>query len=141
MLQSATEYLYNHLEGVEAFESVYNGDGGYIWNNKDVVYPSVCFNIMSVNRGEETTVFNFRVTAANRQHESIELTTPTNYNLLYTALEKCFESMAEAENYDGYTFNIAESRTYQMANLKLMDVCAVVTVDIQIIGYNYTNCF
>lgn len=139
MLEACNDYITTHLSDVETFETVYNGDGGYFWNTKDPIYPSVAFDILSIERNEETTTFNYRVMAAARQHESIDPTTQPNYNLLYKALETAFTSMKEPEASGDYTFNILENRSYQFANLKLMDVCAVVTVDIQVVGYN--ECF
>lgn len=137
MLEECNGYLNTHLSSIGDFESVYNADGGYIWNNKDVKYPSVCFEILSINRTDETTVFNYRVTAAARQHESVEPSTQENYNMLYTALEKAFSEMEQPEIFnEGFTFNVSAARNYSFAPLKLMDVCAVCSVDIQIIGFN-----
>ena len=137
MLTEANDFMFSVLQGSgsDVFESVYNADGGYVWNNKDVAYPSVCFEILSIQTTESTNVYNYRVTAANRQTEGIEGTTQENYNLLFTALETAFNEYEQPTAYNESLFSISQSRNYQFAPLKLMDVCAVCSVDISVTEY------
>ena len=133
MLLEATNFLFDLFNN--EFESVYNADAGYIWNNKDVVYPSICFDINNIQTDTDTITYNYTITAACRQNEDIDSTTQANYNYMFATLERCFNSVEEATEYYGCVFSVGKIRNYQFAPLKLMDVCAVCTVTISVTEY------
>ena len=133
MLIEATNFLFDLFN--DEFVSVYNADGGYVWNNKNVEYPSVCFDITSIQTETDTITYNFTVTAACRQREDIDSTSQANYNYMFATLERCFNAVEDPTEFYGCVFSVGKSRNYQFAPLKLMDVCAVCTVSIAVTEY------
>lgn len=119
------------------FNSVYAAEAGYVWNNKDVEYPSMAFAISNVNVDEQYTTFRFTFYAGARQHEAIEPTTHDNWSNLFTAMETGFNTMQDTvgENENPFV-SVSYPRNYTFAPLKMMDVLAVVTVDVEFIVEN-----
>lgn len=112
---------------VELVESVYNNDAAYIWNNKDVHYVSVCFDLVSVTNDGIDHTYTFNFYAGDRQKEDIDSTTTENYDKLIGVLNEGFRSFMEnLENAVDVNLPI----TYTCARLRMADVLAVVTAQV-----------
>lgn len=129
-----------YFEANDNVKSVYAMDAAYAWNNHEVEYISVAFDLTGVNVNDDITSYTFRFYAGARQREDIDPTTNPNYEQLYTILESTFRTMETdaVGDLENLIVGVERPRNYTFANLKMMDVLAVATVDVTIdIDNNY----
>lgn len=125
------DYITECFEADDRVASVYAKDGYYVWNVKDVQYPSIAFNLTGVTVNEDSRVYTYQFYGANLQAEDIDSTTDDNYQLLYEILEGVFQGMENGlSQADNNIVGISRPRTYTFAPLKLADVCALVSVEV-----------
>lgn len=116
----------NLAEGNPVVNSAYDGDAAYVWNNKDVMYPSVCFSLTSATEDEDNATFTFNFYSGDRQAEDVDSTTENNYQELWDILRRLFIQLDE-EGVD-----VQRPITYYFSNLKMNDVLAVCTAQVSL---------
>lgn len=111
---------------VELVKSVYADDAARVWNNSDVMYASVAFDLVEAQHSttDNGWAFTFNFYAGDRQREDITSTTTSNYNELLNILESGFNLIREDLE---SSVTLSDDITYTCACLKMMDVLAVVT--------------
>lgn len=128
-IENLNEYLASVFESDSRVCSTYSDDAAYVWNNKEVSYPSVAWSIQRITEDENGTTFDLIFYAGARQAEDIDSTTTENYDLLFSVLSTGFNAI----NGDlDRAATVTKPLTYSFAKLKMMDLLAVVTVEASI---------
>lgn len=128
-IEELNEYLAGIFESDDRVNSTYADDAAYVWDNKDVAYPSVAWNIQRITEDDVATTFDLVFYAGARQAEDVDSTTTPNFDLLWSILSTGFDAInADLDR----AATVTKPLTYSFAKLKMMDVLAVVTVEASI---------
>lgn len=129
-IENLNEYLVGVFESDSRVCSTYAMDAAYAWDNREVKYASVCWNIQRITEDTDgSTTFSLIFYAGARQAEDIESTTTPNYDLLWSILSTAFDSI----NGDlDRAATVEKPLSFSFAPLRMMDVLAVCTVEASI---------
>ena len=113
--------------------SVYADDAAMVWNNQDVKYHSVAFDLRSSRDYEGNTYHTFRFYAGDLLNDG-HSNRNSIYNHLYNVLSEGFD---ELQDVDGI-IEVQDNRTYQYAPVRMADVLAVAQVDVTFVVVSET---
>lgn len=108
------EEVYNSNEYIE---SVINADPYYCYNNNEVKYMSVCFDIMSADVEENLITYNIKIYCADRLDDAQD-----NRNFIYqNTMTQILNGLHEIEK-DEDIIEVKYPRHFDFASQKFADV-------------------